>query len=222
MLGLLQQRGLSSGFSLSRTTSSATMIARRRTTKPMGSGLRTSNNRHVSVQRMNFQRSFCSSLPVFPEHQHDDASAEASSFTTAAATASSSSTTGTTTTTTTASASDRLKFEQSLLHDLNPSQIAAVTQPLASITRVIAGPGSGKTRVLTARIAYLLTNDRLHNILAVTFTKKAAAEMERRVHDLIGEQPSKRVSLGTFHSICTRILRFNGDKLRFCRRWWQT
>jgi DNA helicase II / ATP-dependent DNA helicase PcrA len=210
MLGLFQQRGLS-GFSISTTRTTSATIARRtrRTTKPLGSGLGTSNNRHVAVQQMIVRRSFCSSLPVFPEHQHDDAG-EASSFTTAAAAASSS-----TTTTSTPSASDRLKFEQSLLHDLNPSQIAAVTQPLASITRVIAGPGSGKTRVLTARIAYLLTNDRLHNILAVTFTKKAAAEMERRVHDLIGEQPSKRVSLGTFHSICTRILRFNGDKLRF-------
>lgn len=98
------------------------------------------------------------------------------------------------------------------MNDLNPSQIAAITQPLSSITRVIAGPGSGKTRVLTSRIAYLLSNDRRSNILAVTFTKKAASEMEKRVFDIVGET-SKRVSLGTFHSICTRILRYNGDRL---------
>lgn len=108
--------------------------------------------------------------------------------------------------------SDSLRFEQSLLKELNPSQIKAVTQPLNSITRVIAGPGSGKTRVLTSRIAYILNNDRRNNVLAVTFTKKAAAEMERRVFEIIGEA-TPRVNLGTFHSICTRILRYNGQHL---------
>lgn len=108
--------------------------------------------------------------------------------------------------------SDSLRFEQSLLKDLNPSQIQAITQPLNSITRVIAGPGSGKTRVLTSRIAYILNMDRRNNVLAVTFTKKAASEMERRVFDIVGE-PTPRVNLGTFHSICTRMLRYNGGVL---------
>jgi DNA helicase-2/ATP-dependent DNA helicase PcrA len=176
-----------------------------------------------------------------------------------------------------------------LLRDLNPSQIEAVTQPLRVqqqhddpsttsmvVTRVIAGPGSGKTKVLTTRIGYLLQEDPYGKVLAVTFTRKAAGEMKERLERLLREQQQfkeeeeednkkmtdddltnnndddddddetirmdrygqiieqefaaspgnidvegstnpkglERVELGTFHSICAKILRYNGDSLR--------
>jgi DNA helicase-2/ATP-dependent DNA helicase PcrA len=139
-------------------------------------------------------------------------------------------------------------MEQSLiLEGLNPSQVEAVTQPSRAVARVIAGPGSGKTKVLTCRVAYLLNQDLQSRVLAVTFTKKAAEEMRQRVELLLVQQqqqqqqensPSSaesvgegndevisedlapnipkdlvRVTVGTFHSICARILRFNGDLL---------
>lgn len=81
---------------------------------------------------------------------------------------------------------------------------------------VLAGPGSGKTRVLTNRIAYVIENlgVRPHNILAVTFTNKAAREMEARVKKVL-EQDLKGIWLGTFHAICARILRRESDLLPF-------
>ena len=146
-----------------------------------------------------------------------------------------------------------------ILNGLNEAQIQAVTQPLESITRVVAGPGAGKTRVLTCRIAYLLKKDNEDEngktnsrILAVTFTKKASSEMQRRLESLLREDEEyqnrlmptndapengddgiyeevveqdgrtrygsassmiTRVSLGTFHSICAKILRWNGSEL---------
>ncbi|KAL3944885.1 MAG: hypothetical protein SGBAC_001030 [Bacillariaceae sp.] len=152
---------------------------------------------------------------------------------------------------------------------LNPSQVEAVTQPQMGVTRVLAGPGSGKTKVLTCRIAYLLEEDRFSKVLAVTFTKKASGEMRQRLekllilkqgvedelslvegnnnndnhhdhnaivpqHEIImeesiggggggggsGEEEDgatprglERVTLGTFHSVCAKILRFNGSLL---------
>lgn len=130
-----------------------------------------------------------------------------------------------------------------ILKDLNPSQIRAVTQPLISVTRVVAGPGSGKTRVLTSRIAFLLQEDVRSNVLALTFTRKAANEMKDRLERLLqfSEEPNtssnpefqslneyyddnavqsrltsglQHVSVGTFHSICVRILRANGNALQ--------
>ena len=101
------------------------------------------------------------------------------------------------------------------LSDLNPQQRQAVTVGLGPIL-VMAGPGSGKTRVLTQRIAYLIgqMGVRPYQILAVTFTNKAAREMESRVVDLLGER-AHGVMLGTFHASCARILRREAEHLPF-------
>lgn len=93
------------------------------------------------------------------------------------------------------------------LNHLNPQQREAVTAPDGPVL-VLAGPGSGKTRVLTHRIAYLVAGKNISpsQILAVTFTNKAARVMENRVNELIGFC-HKGMMLGTFHSVCARILR---------------
>ena len=144
---------------------------------------------------------------------------------------------------------------------LNPSQLEATLRPRYSITRVIAGPGAGKTKVLTCRIAHLLLNRECDNdeynvrpegILAVTFTKKAAMEMERRLSDLllassttvafeneesqndtdetgvisgnadpaddegsndISRQLMRYSTVGTFHSVCSKVMRKFGSEL---------
>ena len=95
-----------------------------------------------------------------------------------------------------------------LLDKLNPQQRQAVTAGAGPVL-VLAGPGSGKTRVLTQRVAYLIAREgvRPYQMLAVTFTNKAAREMGRRVHDILGELPADGLWLGTFHSICARLLR---------------
>ncbi len=100
------------------------------------------------------------------------------------------------------------------LNKLNPQQRKAVTAPDGAVL-VIAGPGSGKTRVLTQRIAYLIASEgvRPWQILAVTFTNKAAKEMDHRVKEMLSEQTTDGIMLGTFHSICARILRRETDHL---------
>ena len=89
---------------------------------------------------------------------------------------------------------------------LNPAQKAAV-EHLEGPLLIMAGAGSGKTKVLTCRIANLLAHDvPPYSILAITFTNKAAAEMRERVDRMIGSQ-AKDVWLSTFHSFCARFLR---------------
>ena len=99
-----------------------------------------------------------------------------------------------------------------LLDDLNPTQREAVTHPSGPLL-VFAGAGSGKTRVLTYRIAYLIAAFGVspHRILAVTFTNKAANEMRERTERLLNRS-CRGMWIGTFHSCCARILRESGDR----------
>ena len=103
------------------------------------------------------------------------------------------------------------------LENLSKKQIEIVTAPLGEvhvINEVLAGPGSGKTSVLTYRIAYLIAALEIpaYQIIAVTFTNKAAREMTHRVESLMGDK-ANGLWIGTFHAICGRILRREADHL---------
>ncbi|MBQ1883851.1 MAG: UvrD-helicase domain-containing protein, partial [Bacteroidales bacterium] len=106
--------------------------------------------------------------------------------------------------------------EEHILSELNEQQQVAVTQTDGPVM-VLAGAGSGKTRVLTYRIAYMLAvkNISPYRILALTFTNKAAAEMRERIIQLVGGELAKAVTMGTFHSVFYRILRAEAEKVGF-------
>jgi len=103
----------------------------------------------------------------------------------------------------------------SYLDKLNESQVIAVKN-IHGPTMVIAGAGSGKTRVLTYRIARMVEEGiDPFNIMALTFTNKAAREMTARIADIVGEGDARNITMGTFHSVFSRILRYNSDRLGY-------
>ena len=103
----------------------------------------------------------------------------------------------------------------SIIAGLNPAQEAAVLHSGGPLL-IVAGAGSGKTRVLTRRIAYLMAERGIapYEVLAITFTNKAAAEMKERVTDLVGAA-AKSMWVSTFHSACVRILRSEAMRLGY-------
>ncbi len=106
-------------------------------------------------------------------------------------------------------------MESQILQGLNPAQRAAVENyDVASL--IIAGAGSGKTRVLTSRIAYMIEQGVApYNILALTFTNKAAEQMRSRIAQMLPDSRSRYIRMGTFHSVFSRILRENADRIGF-------
>ena len=103
------------------------------------------------------------------------------------------------------------------LDELNEAQKEAVLQKEGPMI-IIAGAGSGKTRVLTYRIAHLMSKGiDPFNILSLTFTNKAAREMKTRIASVVGQSEAKNLWMGTFHSVFARILRSEADKLGYPR-----
>src|SRR5690606_20687400 len=103
-----------------------------------------------------------------------------------------------------------------ILQGLNPEQQEAVLATDGPVL-IIAGPGSGKTRTLTHRIAYLIANGKARSseIIALTFTNKAAREMKERILRLVGEERAKGMWMGTFHSMFARVLRREADHIGY-------
>lgn len=103
------------------------------------------------------------------------------------------------------------------LHGLNDRQREAVLH-IDGPLMIVAGAGSGKTKVLTTRVAHLMANGvDAFNILALTFTNKAAKEMKERVEKILGDGEARNLYIGTFHSVFARILRFEADKIGYPR-----
>ncbi len=119
---------------------------------------------------------------------------------------------------------DNLKYNGSqdartslILKNLNEPQIQAATI-INGAVQVIAGAGSGKTRVIAARIAYLISQGiSPYNVLALTFTNKAAREMKSRIAAFLGDVVAERIWAGTFHSIFARILRYESQSIGYSR-----
>ena len=110
-----------------------------------------------------------------------------------------------------------MDFGQRLTLELNEAQAAAAAHVNGPMM-VIAGAGSGKTRVLTYRIAHLIHSEiEPHHILALTFTNKAAKEMKDRIATLVGASQARSIWMGTFHSIFARILRIESEKINYPR-----
>ena len=101
------------------------------------------------------------------------------------------------------------------LQKLNTEQRLAVEHTVGPLM-VIAGAGSGKTRVLTCRIVHLLKSGvSPHNILSLTFTNKASKEMRNRIEQIVGANAARNLWMGTFHSVFSKILRFEAEKLNY-------
>ena len=106
-------------------------------------------------------------------------------------------------------------METNYLEGLNPAQRSAVEHTEGALM-VIAGAGSGKTRVLTLKIAYLIQQGiQPYNILSLTFTNKAAKEMQYRIADIVGPKQAKSLWMGTFHSIFSKILRIEHERIGY-------
>ncbi|HMR16327.1 MAG TPA: UvrD-helicase domain-containing protein, partial [Mariniflexile sp.] len=104
---------------------------------------------------------------------------------------------------------------ETYLSQLNEAQLEPTIQKDGPMI-IIAGAGSGKTRVLTYRIAYLMSEGiDPFNILSLTFTNKAAREMKDRIAKIVGNSEAKNLWMGTFHSVFAKILRIEADKLGY-------
>ena len=104
---------------------------------------------------------------------------------------------------------------EGLLENLNKEQLAAV-KAVDGPVMVFAGAGTGKTRALTARIAYMIQEKNImpYNILAITFTKKATNEMRERVWNIVGDK-AKYVNISTIHALCAKILRMGIEAIGY-------
>ena len=109
-------------------------------------------------------------------------------------------------------------ISKNLLNGMNPEQEKAVKKTEGPLL-IMAGAGSGKTRVLTHRIAYLIVEKEVYpsKILAITFTNKAAREMRNRINGILGEGTGESMWVSTFHSMCVRILRRDIDRIGFSK-----
>src|SRR5207302_2105959 len=109
-----------------------------------------------------------------------------------------------------------LRTMQDYLQGLNEAQREAVLHKDGPLM-IVAGAGSGKTKVLTTRVAHLMAEHRIDafNILALTFTNKAAAEMKERVEKILGNTEARNLYIGTFHSVFARILRVEAPRIGY-------